>query len=337
MAKIVLGMGTSHGPMLSTPPDQWVARVEFDKKVAQHAFRGGRYSFDELRHLRAAEGLATKATPDNWRHQHIACRAAIDQLALAFAQTAPDVVIIVGNDQMEIFSDANLPAFMVFHGTQIENIPYSELQKTRLGPGLLVSEWGHHGTETETYRGHPELAHHLISGLMGKGFDVATSRVLPELALSRSSGIPHAYGFVYRQIMRERATPSVPVFVNTFYPPNQPSMRRCLDFGLAMAEAIETWDSPARVAVVGSGGLSHFVVDEMLDREVLDAMQSDDLAALSELDEGRFNDGTSEVRNWLPLVAAMAHARLPMRLIDYQACYRSDAGTGNGLAFAAWS
>ena len=28
MARIVLGIGTSHGPLLSTPPDQWHQRVE---------------------------------------------------------------------------------------------------------------------------------------------------------------------------------------------------------------------------------------------------------------------------------------------------------------------
>ena len=153
---------------------------------------------------------------------------------------------------------------------------------------------------------------------------------------SRSSGIPHAYGFVYRQIMRGRITPIVPAFVNTFYPPNQPPMRRCLDFGVALANAIRAWDSPARVAVVASGGLSHFVVDESLDRAVLAAMQSRDLNKLAGYDVALFRDGTSEVRNWLPVAAAMAQTNLPMRLVDYQPCYRSDAGTGNGLAFAAW-
>lgn len=337
MAEIVLGLGTSHGPMLSTPSDQWGARVKFDQDMKRHAFRGRYYSFDELCALRKAESLADKITPERWREQHAACRRAIDALSLAFAKAAPDVTVIVGNDQMEIFTDANLPAFMVFHGERIDNIPYSEVQKTRLGPGLLMSEWGHHGPAAEVYRGDPVLALHLIRALMEDGFDVATSKELPDVPTSRSSGIPHAYGFVYRQLMREHVTPSVPVFVNTFYPPNQPSMRRCVAFGRALAEAIARWDSPARVAVVGSGGLSHFVVDETLDRRVLDAMQDADLDRLAALEDGLFQDGTSEVRNWLPLGAAMAHAGLPMHLVDYQPCYRSMAGTGNGLAFAAWS
>jgi 3-O-methylgallate 3,4-dioxygenase len=34
----------------------------------------------------------------------------------------------------------------------------------------------------------------------------------------------------------------------------------------------ESWDSDARVAVLGSGGFSHFVVDEEIDRRAMRAM-----------------------------------------------------------------
>src|SRR5262249_26308983 len=55
--------------------------------------------------------------------------------------------------------------------------------------------------------------------------------------------------------------PAVPFFTNTFYPPNQPSVRRCFSLGKALADAIASWDADLRVAVIGSGGMSHFVVD----------------------------------------------------------------------------
>ena len=32
MAKIVLGMAASHGPLLATPPEQWEGRVEADRR-----------------------------------------------------------------------------------------------------------------------------------------------------------------------------------------------------------------------------------------------------------------------------------------------------------------
>ena len=48
MAQIVLGMGTSHSPMLSTPPEEWGQRAEADKQNPAHPFRDGVYTFDEL-------------------------------------------------------------------------------------------------------------------------------------------------------------------------------------------------------------------------------------------------------------------------------------------------
>ena len=98
---------------------------------------------------------------------------------------------------------------------------------------------------------------------MESEFDVATAKHLPKGG--NNTGIPHAFGFVYRKIMQDKVVPNVPVFVNTFYPPNQPSTHRCLEMGKIVARAIESWKSDARVAVFASGGLSHFVVDEELD------------------------------------------------------------------------
>ena len=74
--------------------------------------------------------------------------------------------------------------------------------------------------------------------------------------------------------------PAVPLFINTFYPPNQPSVRRCFALGNALVDAIASWDEDVRVAVIGSGGMSHFVVDEELDRGFLDAMKRKDADAL---------------------------------------------------------
>src|SRR5262249_12995732 len=115
------------------------------------------------------------------------------------------------------------------------------------------------------YPGHPRLGRHLIEKLMQREFDVAASSRLPQSASSNISGLPHAYGFIYRRIMQDNFVPAVPFFVNTFYPPNQPSVRRCFSLGEALADAIASWDADLRVAVIGSGGMSHFVVDEDLD------------------------------------------------------------------------
>ena len=150
------------------------------------------------------------------------------------------------------------------------------------------------------------------------------------------SGLPHAYGFVYRRIMQENVVPAVPIFINTFYPPNQPSVRRCLALGEALAEATGSWKDDVRVAIIGSGGMSHFVVDEELDRGFLDAMKRKDVVALKAIPAYNFRSGTSELKNWIPVASAMEEVGLEMTSSEYQPLYRSQAGTGSGMAFAYW-
>ena len=64
MAQITFALGTSHGPLLSTPPEQWDQRVKADRQNPKLPFRGGTYTFDELVALRAKENLGTQAALD---------------------------------------------------------------------------------------------------------------------------------------------------------------------------------------------------------------------------------------------------------------------------------
>src|SRR5687768_18498610 len=118
MAEIVLGLGTSHGPMLSTPPDKWDLRIPDDLRSTHH-FRGRTWTFDELVAERASENLAAQIQPEIWVQRHAQCRRAIGELASVFEAAKPDVAVIVGNDQMEIFDDSLLPAFSVLWGPEI--------------------------------------------------------------------------------------------------------------------------------------------------------------------------------------------------------------------------
>ena len=148
--------------------------------------------------------------------------------------------------------------------------------------------------------------------------------------------MPHAWGFVYRRIMRDNVVPHVPVFVNTFYPPNQPPASRCFNFGRTIARAIASWPKDWSVGVIASGGLTHWVIDESFDHVVLEAFEKGDGAALSRVPEEIFQAGTSEIKNWITVAGIMTEARLKMELVDYVPCYRSEAGTGNAMGFAYW-
>jgi hypothetical protein len=141
---------------------------------------------------------------------------------------------------------------------------------------------------------------------------------------------------VYRRIMRDQPVPSVPVLINTFYPPNQPTVRRCYEFGKSIVRAIQSWQSDARVALIASGGLTHFVIDEHFDEAFLNALRQGSIEEVAAFGEAYFQSGTSEIKNWVPVAGAMSALGLEPTIVDYVPCYRSEAGTGNAMGFVYW-
>jgi hypothetical protein len=89
------------------------------------------------------------------------------------------------------------------------------------------------------------------------------------------------------------------------------------------------------VAVIASGGLSHFVIDEELDHQVIKGLKDQDVELLFSIPREKLNSGNSEIRNWIAAAGAVEH--LDMKLIDYVPCYRSPAGTGGAMGFARWT
>jgi 3-O-methylgallate 3,4-dioxygenase len=174
------------------------------------------------------------------------------------------------------------------------------------------------------------LALHLITSLVDREFDPVSSDALPD-----GKGEGHAFAFVRKRLMEDEALPVVPVFINTYFPPNQPTPRRCYKLGQAIREAVESYPGDARIGIVGSGGLSHFVVDEDLDRGVLDACARKDAEMLQSLPRHKLNSGSSEIRMWICVAGAAEH--LDFAWSRYVPGYRTPAGSGTGLGFALWS
>ncbi|MBV9508597.1 MAG: protocatechuate 3,4-dioxygenase [Acidobacteriia bacterium] len=335
MARIQFGLATSHGPMLSIPSEYWVDRVSADRENPRHFFQGRTYTFDELVAARRGLQLAEQITPEVSRERHARCQNAIHRLADLFEQHRPDAALVVGNDQMEVFTSDHVPGLAVFWGDYVEGHPRTPEFLAKLNRAVARAEADRTPPVYTQYPCLPELGKHVIESVTGEGFDVAQLRKLAVGEIGVNSA-PHAYGFVYRRIMRDHVVPHVPVFVNTFYPPNQPTPARCFAFGRALARAILSWPGDARLAVIASGGLTHFVVDEDFDACVLDAIQKGDVAALSRIPDAMFQSGTSEIKNWITVAGVMSEAGLAMKLLDYVPCYRSEAGTGSAMGFAQW-
>ena len=98
--------------------------------------------------------------------------------------------------------------------------------------------------------------------------------------------------------------------------------------------AIESWPSDARVAIMASGGLSHVVIDEELDQQVLDGLKQKQPQLLFSLPRDKMHGGTSEILNWVALAGSVEP--MQMKWLEYVTTYRSPAGTGCGMAFAYW-
>jgi OH-DDVA oxygenase/3-O-methylgallate 3,4-dioxygenase len=329
-------MWTSHGPTLSTTPEQWAMRIKADLP-RQHPFRGREYSFDELVALRQDEKLGEQATLEVMRVRHRQCQDAIEAMADRFAAAKPDVAVIFGNDQRELFLEDVTPAMTVFTGETMWDQPATPDQAARMAPGIHAAEPGHSPPERRDYPAFPALATHICRSVVPEGFDIAVSKRLPEPVDHWSSGAPHAFGFVYRQIMRDQVIPHVPIILNTFFPPNQPTARRCFEFGRAVGRALRSWEGAERIAVFGSGGMSHFTIDEDFDAMFLKAIAERDGEALATIEDAILQSGTSELKTWIAAAGVLFDAPISGDTVGYVPCYRSPAGTGTANGFVAWS
>jgi hypothetical protein len=329
VARIVLGLASSHTPLLALSAADWAHRAAVDRANPALNLSDGRLlNYAQLlaevgpRH----EDVITAEVLDRKKR---ACDAAIETLADALQAAAPDVAIIVGDDQAELFGAAVQPALSVFHGDTM----------------VMLDKYGREGTPSWLRQvGHdylmdaahavtaaPAFALEIIGGLIDREVDVTSLALVPDPS---RAAFGHAFGFIVKRLFRGRAIPVVPLLLNTYFPPNVPSAARCHRVGRALAEVVADIAGPQRVAVIASGGLSHFVVDEALDRGLLHAMQTRDARWLSGIPRGALNSGSSEILNWV--LAAGALESLELTWSDYQPLYRTPAGTGVGAGFAIW-
>jgi OH-DDVA oxygenase len=329
MARIVLGLGSSHTPMLTLDANEWAHRAAADYANPELNLSDGRMiSYDDLLTEVGPENHH-QVTDEALQNKAALCQAALDRLGDELEAANPDVILIVGDDQQELFTPANQPAIAIFYGDEVRT-------SDRFGADD-VPDWvrtmadGYMMDAVHTVPGAPALALDIIQGLLDRDVDIATSARVDDPS---KAGFGHAYGFIVKRLLRGRATPVVPILLNTYYPPNVPSARRCHDLGKALREAIDASPVDARVALIASGGLSHFVVDEVLDKRVIAGLAPGGEELLRTIDRGALNSGSSEILNWVLTAGAMGG--LPLSWCEYQPIYRTAAGTGVGVAFAAW-
>ena len=326
MAQLAAAFGSSHSPALASPAEDMAGHARRDERYAHHLdLDGNRVTYEQLLR-RAAPGI--DISPHTTAQRVAACERHLDRLSESIKTARLDTLIVVGDDQREQYFEDNMPAFLVYCGASIANAPLDL-------PAGAPDYWKRARSqyhEPEAARDYPVdrgLALHLIDALLEAEFDVSIAQ---RLAQPRGEG--HAFGFVHRRLLGGAALPVVPIVVNTYYPPNQPRPKRCFALGRAIAQAVSRFGSDQRIGIIASGGLSHFTIDEELDSAVLQACGAGDGKTLASIPLAKLHSGNSEIRNWIVMAGAAAGLRAQWR--EYVPLYRTPAGTGCGMAFAAW-
>jgi catalytic LigB subunit of aromatic ring-opening dioxygenase len=328
MANITFAAGTSHTPMLLAS-DETLPRFQETDSLMKHRDKEGRpVTYGDLLE-KADPKLADMVAPKNLVARQNVAREAAKHLRQALAAARLDALIVMGDDQNESYLEDCRPAFAVYYGETIRNNVTQHKTYSHLPEWYIKNRQGFfEASAPRDYPVHSGLATHLIESLMDLGFDLASSKSLRE-----GEGEGHAIAYVHRHVVAaDNPVPVVPVFLNTYYAPNQPRPARCYAFGQAVRRAVGAFAGDLRVGVLASGGLSHFLVDEDFDRAILKAIADKDADFLRNLPRNKLNAGSSEILNWVALAGASEH--LDLNWFEYVPGYRTPAGTGTGLSFA---
>jgi hypothetical protein len=332
MAKIVLGLGSSHTPMLLASDETLPRFLETDQKIKHRDKEGRPTTYAELLE-KADPKMAAMVAPAELVARQNKVRAASAHLSKMFNSAGLDALIVMSDDQDEAYLEDNRPTFAIYYGETILNSNEQHEQYHRRFPEWYVQNRQGFFEENKPreYPVDSKLALHLIGWLMDNGFDPASSK-----CMRKGEGEGHGMAYVHRRLMDPvKPIPIVPVFLNTYFPPNQPRPRRCYALGEAIRKAVETYAGDARIGIIASGGLSHFLVDEDFDRAILKACADKDAAFLQNLPRNKLNSGSSEILNWVGVAGACEH--LDLNWFEYIPGYRTPAGTGTGLSFAIWA
>jgi hypothetical protein len=321
----VLGLGLTHFPPLGWPDDTMDRALQFgfaDPSVPDSVRAGEgwpegmREEFDRDRLEVAAEHRA-------------ALVAGCDRVRAALDEFGPDVVVIWGDDQYELFREDVVPAFCVVASDTLAFAPW------RSPSGAAVPNVWDEDPETRfEIPGHVEFGRDLATALLHDDIDVAYA-----YATREDRPFPHAVSNTVLFLDYHRRGfpyPVVPMTVNCygrlavsrrggmakFAPeevaprpdPPSPTPGRCITVGRAVARAAAA--SGLRVALVASSSWSHGFLhdagwriypDHEADRALYASLVDGEHTAWhSATLEDIERSGQQEMLNWFCLAGAMS-------------------------------
>jgi hypothetical protein len=218
--------------------------------------------------------------------------AGFHELRRRFAATRPDLLVTFVNDHLQNFAYNNLPAFCVGLAPTYDAPSEGGAKLMRI-PARKI-------------RGHPDWALALLEAGLDAGIDFAYSY---EIESWDEISVPLHF------LMPDGDIPIVTVYTNCAAPP-LPTPRRCREVGAFVGQFIRSRPGRERVALLGTGGLSHWVgtpetgrINPDFDQRVLDHVTRGDLEPLIRLThdeiEREAGNGGQEIRNWIALLGAI--------------------------------
>ena len=177
MAELVLGLGTSHTPMLSLDPQYWHLMGEADKNNPELvSVPGGELcSYEELLE-RADPNIPKHISLEKFEAKHKAIQKAIATLTQTLEEAAPDVAVIISDDQDELLFEDNMPTYSIFWGDNYPLMPYNREGSDSPIAQALAAGWGDVEKDVPVDSG---LGRHIIEYMMEAEVDVAPVPPVP--------------------------------------------------------------------------------------------------------------------------------------------------------------
>ncbi len=228
--------------------------------------------------------------------------AVVREMGRDMVAARPDALVVIADDHLNVFSFDAIPAMCVRIGRSVQRMVQEDaIEFDQALDGLPLR-----------YPLHEDLANRILEEGMEAGFDFAASWSAP---------LDHAFlSPVSTLCDTQPVPPLVPFWVNCFVSP-QPTARRCYAAGRHIARVVG--DGPWRVAVIATGGLSHFpelslarvgTSDAAFDRRLIALMEKGDHETLCALTTKELDlTGSHEYLNWLVLMGAVGAARARVR------------------------
>lgn len=260
--------------------------------------------FMDLHYSMAPSGSASRPTFEQQKKLRQDAEKAFAVLRADLEQAKPEVLIVVANDQFVNFFWNNIPTFFVTVGDEVK--------------GQFTQHKFH-------YKNHKELGKAIVRAGMENGIDFSYGE---HIELQHTQNVPLYF------LLPKPTIPILPIYVNTWVDP-APSPRRCYQVGELIRAVADR--SPERVAILATGGLSHFPgsprigeIDESFDHKLLDVMRQGKGKCLVDYSvQDLLQAGDSEFLNWMVVVGAIGDAKA-----SYTAYMPDFVATGWG--FVSW-